>query len=74
MSSFKEIAMQKLKSETYRIAKRLGLRSEFLVLLFKIRRLFRLQSDEEKKLFDFYKELISNKSFLIFDIGIITVL
>lgn len=63
------MGMQRLKTQFYKIAEKLGLRSEFLILLFKTRRFFGIQSEEEKRLVEFYKGLISNKSYLIFDIG-----
>lgn len=61
--------MKKLKSQIYSLAKKLGLTSEFLFLLFKIRNLFGIQTKEDKRLIQFYKILLGSDVQLIFDIG-----
>lgn len=61
--------MQRLKKQIYKISEKLGLRPEFLIFLFKIRRLFGIQSEEEKRLVEFYNGIFNFKPSLIFDIG-----
>lgn len=59
----------RLKSILYKIAGKLGLEFFYLALIFKVRKLYNIKSDQEKKLFSFYRKLIGIDSKVIFDIG-----
>lgn len=61
--------MKILKSLIYRIIEKLGLRSQYLILLFKIRKGFQIQTDEERRLMRFYSEIFISRPRMIIDIG-----
>lgn len=61
--------IQSLKKGLYKLVEGLGFRAEYLIILFKLRKLLSLKSLEEKRIEKFYADLFRNKFPLIFDIG-----